>query len=57
MTNLYLGKIKNIENITRFKKKYRPKYLFSNLLFLKKIIKLGKDNNDKIIIGKIWKKL
>ena len=57
MTSLYLGKIKNIENITRFKKKYKPKYLFSNLLFLKKMIKLGKDNKDKIIIGKICKKL
>ena len=53
MTNLYLGKIKNIENITRFNKKYKPRYLFSNLLFLKKTIKLGKDNNDKITIGKI----
>ena len=53
MTILYLGKIKNIENITRLKKKYKPRYLFSNLLFLKKTIKLGKANNDKIITGKI----
>jgi hypothetical protein len=50
---LYLGKIKNTENITRLKKKYKPRYLFSNLLFLKKTIKLGNDNNDIIIMGEI----
>ena len=45
--------MKNTENIIRFENKYSPRHLFSNLLILKKINKPGKDNNDKIIIGKI----
>ena len=57
IANLYLGSMKNIENIIRFENKYSPRHLFSNLFILKKINKPGKDNIDKIIIGIIWKKI
>ena len=48
---MYLGRIKNIENIIRLEKKYNPRHLFSNLLVLKSTNKLGKDNKDKMITG------
>ena len=57
MANLYLGRIKNIENIIMFKKKYIPKHLFSNLLIFEKITRPGRDNRDSAKIGKMWKKL
>ena len=34
ITNLYLGKIKNIENIIKFENKYISRHLFSNLCIL-----------------------
>ena len=57
IANLYRGSMKNTENIIKFVNKYSPRHLFSNLFVLKKINKPGQDNIDKIIIGKIWKKL
>ena len=45
-----------LENI-KFANKYSPRHLFSNFFVLKNINKPGKDNIDKIIIGKTWKKL
>jgi hypothetical protein len=53
MVSLYLGNIKNTENIIRLENKYNPKHLCSNLLILNKTYKPGKDNADKRIIGKI----
>lgn len=53
MANLYLGRIKNIENIIMFKKKYIPKHLFSNLLIFEKITRPGRDNRDSAKIGKM----
>ena len=44
--------MKNTENIIKFANKYSPRHLFSNFFVLKNINKPGKDNIDKIIIGK-----
>ena len=55
--NLYLGKIKNRENIKRFKNKYKPRHLFWNLSILKNKNKPGRDKTDSTMMGKIWKKL
>ena len=53
ITSLYLGRIKNIENIIKLRTKYKKRHLFSNFPLIQKIKKPGKERIDISKSGKI----